>query len=235
MKVIALVLAGGEGRRLLPVTASIPKSLVKFNGVTLIDYTLRLVDTVVDQTVVTVYYKGSLIKKYLERRWPAVICREEPFLLQTGGSLRYQAEFINSWDPAVLLVLASDHVRSINLGNAIRAHLDSGNILTILASPASPEHNQLVLKDEIVVDYLSVGAPVSGDSVSSVGEYIFSWSFLYRKLKEKQEVTFDLSWDLIFHVIKNEEEKVGVFLLDDWADLGTNERIIAYEDKLKKG
>jgi MurNAc alpha-1-phosphate uridylyltransferase len=86
----AMVLAAGFGKRMLPLTKSIPKPMVKVDGVTLIDRVLdRLVLAGVTRAVVNVHYCGDVLIEHLKNRIaPDIeISDERDTLLDTGGGI----------------------------------------------------------------------------------------------------------------------------------------------------
>ena len=65
----AMVLAAGLGRRLRPITANLPKPLVKLANRTLLDYSLdHLVAAGVECAVINTHYLGDQIKQHLSSR-----------------------------------------------------------------------------------------------------------------------------------------------------------------------
>lgn len=86
----AMVLAAGLGKRMRPVTATIPKPLIEVAGRPLIDHALdRLAAAGVDTAVVNVHYMAQLIEAHLKRREHPhiVISDERGELLETGGGI----------------------------------------------------------------------------------------------------------------------------------------------------
>ncbi len=87
----AMVLAAGLGKRMRPVTDTIPKPLVKVGGRALIDHALdRLAKAGVETAVVNVHYLADQIQAHVRRRRrPAVIISDERGeLLETGGGIK---------------------------------------------------------------------------------------------------------------------------------------------------
>jgi MurNAc alpha-1-phosphate uridylyltransferase len=85
-----MVLAAGLGKRMRPLTDTVPKPLVKVAGKALIDYTLdRLADAGVETAVVNVHYFADTIEKHLKTRTrPAIVISDERTeLLDTGGGV----------------------------------------------------------------------------------------------------------------------------------------------------
>jgi MurNAc alpha-1-phosphate uridylyltransferase len=86
-----MVLAAGLGKRMLPITAKVPKPLVKVGGRTLIDFTLdRLAEAGIRKVVVNVHHLADLVEAHLKaRRNPAILISDErEALLETGGGLK---------------------------------------------------------------------------------------------------------------------------------------------------
>ena len=87
----AMVLAGGHGKRMRPLTATTPKPLVKVGGQSLIDRCLdALAGAGVETAVVNVHHLADLIEAHLARRTAPriVISDERGALLETGGGVR---------------------------------------------------------------------------------------------------------------------------------------------------
>ena len=84
-----MVLAAGRGRRLKPLSDTLPKPLLKIAGRTLLDRTLdRLVEAGIKDVVVNLHYLGEKIREHLNKRNEVKITySEEVELLETGGSL----------------------------------------------------------------------------------------------------------------------------------------------------
>lgn len=85
----AMVLAAGFGRRLQPLTLSVPKPLVQVAGRTLIDRTLdRLIAAGVSKVVVNLHHKAEMLEAHLRRRErPELVLSFEEKLLDTGGGV----------------------------------------------------------------------------------------------------------------------------------------------------
>ena len=87
----AMVLAAGQGKRMRPLSASLPKPLVKVDGRALIDRCLDGLAAVgVKRAVVNVHHLADLIEAHLKgRRSPKVaISDERDALLETGGGVK---------------------------------------------------------------------------------------------------------------------------------------------------
>ena len=86
----AMVLAAGIGKRMRPVTATVPKPLIEVAGLPLIDRALdRLGEAGVEEVVVNVHYLADLMETHVKKRQsPKVIVSDERgALLETGGGV----------------------------------------------------------------------------------------------------------------------------------------------------
>lgn len=101
----AMVLAAGYGKRMRPITATIPKVLVEVGGKALLDHLLdRLDEAGVDQVIVNVHYLADLVEMHLSRReTPRItISDERAAMLGTGGAVRKVLPGLGS-DPFLIL------------------------------------------------------------------------------------------------------------------------------------
>lgn len=138
----AMVLAAGLGKRMRPITATMPKPMVEIAGKALIDHGLdRLVEAGIGRAVVNVHYLADLLEAHLARRTePAIVISDERAkLLETGGGIVKALPLLGS-DP--FLILNSDSLwiegpRS-NVARMMQAW-DPGtmDILLLLASTAT--------------------------------------------------------------------------------------------------
>jgi MurNAc alpha-1-phosphate uridylyltransferase len=87
----AIVLAAGLGKRMLPITATLPKPLVKVGGRTLIDFALdRLGEAGVETVVVNVHHFADMLEAHLRtRKMPHIVVSDERAdVLETGGGVK---------------------------------------------------------------------------------------------------------------------------------------------------
>ena len=144
---IALVLAGGRGDRLQPLTRERAKAAVPFGGVfRLIDFTLsNCVHTGLRQIAVIPQYKFASLERHLRERWS--FFRHEvghsltllpPQQRVSGDWYRgtadavYQNLFtLQQVRPRYTLILSSDHVYHMDYGRLIEDHAGSGAELTV--------------------------------------------------------------------------------------------------------
>ncbi len=87
---VAMVLAAGFGKRMRPITETLPKPLVQVNGEAMLDRILdRLVEAGVKTAVVNLHHLGAVIESHLaERTAPEVVFSPEAEILETGGGVK---------------------------------------------------------------------------------------------------------------------------------------------------
>jgi mannose-1-phosphate guanylyltransferase len=133
----ALILAGGEGTRLRPLTLTIPKPAIQ-----LVDrpFLRHMIDWLgrhgVEDVVVASGFGAEVLREALEsgaRAGPSITYVQESAPLGTGGPLRLAA------DEGILderfLVLNGDILADLDLGALMRAHAESGAVATLALYP----------------------------------------------------------------------------------------------------
>ncbi len=86
----AMVMAAGFGKRLRPLTDTVPKPMVKVLGRPMIDVVLdRLVAAGVERAVINLHHLGEVIRGHLKDRQDIeILYSEEPEILETGGGTK---------------------------------------------------------------------------------------------------------------------------------------------------
>lgn len=109
----AVLMAGGKGERLRPLTESTPKPLLKVGDKAIIDYNIdNLISYGVSHIHVTVNYLGEQIEKHFEapQEEVKVNCVREPQYLGTIGSIKFVGTLYND----TILLMNSDLFTNIN-------------------------------------------------------------------------------------------------------------------------
>ena len=137
-----MVLGGGLGKRMLPLTKDIPKPMVRLKGRTLIDHVLdRIADSGVRRAVVNVHYCADKLEAHVrQRKQPAILISDErQQLLDTGGGVTKALPLLGS-EP--FLIHNSDSVWIEGVGSNLERlfsfwNPDTMDSVMLLASAAT--------------------------------------------------------------------------------------------------
>ncbi|MCH5188564.1 MAG: NTP transferase domain-containing protein [Oscillospiraceae bacterium] len=142
----AVIMAGGEGTRLRPLTCDIPKPLVRLVNAPIMEHTIRLLrDNGTTDIAVTCGYLGEKIKEHFGDGSALGVKLSyffEDAPLGTAGGVKNAAGFIDG----DFLCISGSVVTDINLGELISFHKCRGAMATLALtkSPAPMEHSMVV-------------------------------------------------------------------------------------------
>ena len=133
----ALILAAGLGTRLMPLTADIPKALVKVGGMTLLERAVRKLDSEgFSEIIVNVHHHGPKVIEFLAQlEVPGVniaISDETGQLLDTGGGILKARWFLDGKEP--FLVYNVDIITTLSLRKLFDDHLHNQCLATLAVS-----------------------------------------------------------------------------------------------------
>ncbi len=147
-KVLAIVLAGGEGKRLMPLTADRAKPAVPFGGsYRLIDFALsNLVNSGFRQIVVLTQYKSHSLDRHVTITWrlasmlgsyvapvPAQQRVGKRWYLGSADAIFQSLNLIRDEQPDIVVVVGADHVYRMDFSRMVDAHVESGAACTVAA------------------------------------------------------------------------------------------------------
>jgi mannose-1-phosphate guanylyltransferase/phosphomannomutase len=231
----AVIMAGGEGTRLRPLTCDIPKPMVNFFVKPLVQYTIEhLKDYGFENMIFTLMYKPEKIMDFFEDGAAFGVHIEyavEPSPLGTAGSVKNALPSVDS----TFIVISGDALTDINLKRAIDFHKQSKAQATlVLKKMENPLEYGIVITDEhnSIIKFLEKPGwrEVFSDAVNT-GIYILEPEVLDLIPDNKN---YDFSKNLFPDMLQR-GLKLGGFLADEyWCDVGNIESYIkAHEDVLK--
>ena len=148
---VALVLAGGEGRRLWPLTRERSKPAVYFGGrYRLVDFVLsNLVNSGFHRIQVLTQYKSSSLVRHLTRAWPLASTVLDQFVEPVPASMNIgptwfrgtadaiwqNIDLLREADPSDVLVFGSDHVYKMDVRLMLEEHRERKADLTVATLP----------------------------------------------------------------------------------------------------
>ena len=147
-KVLAIVLAGGEGKRLMPLTADRAKPAVPFAGIyRLIDFALsNVVNSGYLKVVVLTQYKSHSLDTHVTKTWrmstmlgnyvapvPAQQRVDKNWYLGSADAIFQSLNLIHDEKPDIVVVVGADHVYRMDFGQMVDQHLETGAGVTVAA------------------------------------------------------------------------------------------------------
>ena len=211
----AVLMAGGRGERMRPLTDDLPKPLLPVAGKPIIDYNIEELEACgIKKIHVTVNYLGELIRQHFEKREgrASVECITEPKRLGTFGSLAY-VEDIATED---IIVMNSDLLSRIDYEAMYLHHRNSKADFTIAAVPYSVSVPFAIMRME--------GECVTALEEKPTFNYFANGGVYIMKsnlIGEIQKGEYLDAPDFILQLIR-EGKKVGSFHIDGtWVDIGS--------------
>jgi glucose-1-phosphate adenylyltransferase len=202
--VLAIVLAGGQGSRLAPLTRDRAKPAVPFGGqYRLIDFVLsNLVNGGFRKIVVLTQYKSHSLDRHLAQTWllsPLVgeYVASVPAQMRTGprwfagsaDAIYQNLNILRDERPSYVVLLGADHIYRMDPREFLQHHIDSGAGVTVAAQPVSVE----MASEFGIIDAGPDGrirrfqekpvepVPMPGDptrALASMGNYVFTTDVL---------------------------------------------------------
>ena len=146
-KVLAIVLAGGEGKRLMPLTADRAKPAVPFAGFRLVDFALsNLANSGYFKIVVLTQYKSHSLDRHVSETWrmstqlgnyvasvPAQQRRGKSWFSGSANAIYQSMNLIGDAEPDIVVVVGADHVYRMDFEQMVQSHINSGARATVAA------------------------------------------------------------------------------------------------------
>ncbi|MCH7686456.1 MAG: glucose-1-phosphate adenylyltransferase [Planctomycetes bacterium] len=208
-RVLTLILAGGKGKRLEPLTWERAKPAVPFGGCyRIIDFTLsNCINSGLRRILVLTQYKAASLDRHINLGW-RFLCRElgefidvlppqqridEKWYGGTADAVYQNIYTIEQTEPEYVLILSGDHIYKMDYSALIRDHIDSGAKATIGCIPVDlKEGSQFGVmqmdSSRRIVNFQEKPAapqPMPDDPnrcLASMGIYVFDAGFLFNEL-----------------------------------------------------
>ncbi|MDF1596462.1 MAG: glucose-1-phosphate adenylyltransferase [Acidimicrobiia bacterium] len=152
--IIAMVLAGGKGNRLFPLTRARAKPAVPFGGhYRLVDFVLsNLVNANYRRIAVLTQYKSHSLDVHLSQTWrlspilgsyvtpvPAQMRRGPHWYAGSADAIAQNLNILSDERPDYVIVFGADHIYRMDPAQMVQQHIDSGAGVTIAAIPVPIE------------------------------------------------------------------------------------------------
>lgn len=217
----AIILAGGEGRRLRPLTDKLPKPMLPVMNQPLIVHIFSLLKRHnITEIAICLGYKGEIIREYCkdgEDFGVTITYFQESEPLGTAGAIKKTASFLNE----DCVVVSGDVLSDVNLTSAIHFHNQNDGLATlVLKETDSPLNYGVVVTDETGKIRHFYDHPdwdeVRSDTVST-GIYIMRPAILDFIPSGKH---YDLTTDLIPALLSKNLPLYGYETSNYWCDIG---------------
>jgi glucose-1-phosphate adenylyltransferase len=212
MRVLGIVLAGGKGTRLYPLTRERAKPAVPFGGkYRIVDFVLsNFINSGIYSVYILTQFRSQSLLQHLSEGWQFGGLLKNQFMIPVPAQMRSQDEtwyqgtadaiyqninLVEQSDPHLVVIFGADHIYRMNIMHMIEFHVQNAAEVTVAAIPAprsqaaefgvieASESGRILGFHEKNPDAPSI--PGDGDRVyASMGNYIFSTRMLLRLLHE---------------------------------------------------
>src|SRR4051794_14582371 len=240
-RVLSIVLAGGEGKRLMPLTEDRAKPAGPFGGsYRVIDFALsNLVNAGYTRIAVLTQYKSHSLDRHISSAWrlapmlgsyvapvPAQQRRGPQWYQGSADAIYQSMNLINDDGPDYIVVFGADHVYRMDASQMVRAHIESGAGVTVagIRVPRTEAYQFGVIQtaeDGVTIDeFLEKPADPPGladspDEVfASMGNYVFSADVLCQALEKDAQTPnsrHDMGGDIIPMLVDDKNAAVYDF------------------------
>jgi glucose-1-phosphate adenylyltransferase len=212
IRVLGIVLAGGKGTRLHPLTKERAKPAVPFGGkYRIIDFVLsNFINSGIYSVYVLTQFRSQSLLQHLSEGWQFGSLLKSQFVIPVPAQMRSAGEtwyqgtadaifqninLVEQSDPHVVAIFGGDHIYRMNITNMIEYHVQKSAEVTVAAIPVEKKHSSEFGVIESAEDGHILGfheknpnAPtMPGDDqrvYASMGNYIFSTRTLLRLLHD---------------------------------------------------
>lgn len=211
MEVLGIVLAGGRGERLYPLTQDRAKPAVPFGGrYRIIDFVLsNFVNSGIHSIYVLTQFKSQSLIEHVEQGWrisdlilghfitvvPAQMRTGQDWYQGTADSVHQNLFLIQRHHPELVAVFGADHIYRMNIRQMIEEHRAKRAGVTVAAIPVKVEEARQLGVLEVDQDWRIVRfeekpaepKPIPGEpgkALASMGNYIFDTDLLIDALTE---------------------------------------------------
>ncbi len=238
---LTLILAGGKGQRLKPLTESRAKPAVPFAGpYRIIDFTLsNCIHSGLRRIHVLTQYQARSLEEHIRFGWNFLPRRLEQFInvrpphhkgegswyQGTADAIYQNIDTLKNDRPKHVMILSGDHIYKMDYGRMLREHLENGSALTIGAVRIPVEDSSRfgifecdekghVLSFEEKPDKGKELPTAPGWCMGSMGIYLFETEELIERLEKDAALGVESSHDFGKDIIPRMIGEVGVYAHD---------------------
>ncbi|QIZ06351.1 glucose-1-phosphate adenylyltransferase [Priestia megaterium] len=243
---IAMLLAGGRGTRLKELTHYIAKPAVPFGGkYRIIDFPLsNCSNSGIDTVGVLTQYQPHTLQNYIGdgKHWnlnrknggvtilPSFQCGlGERWYEGTAHAIYQNLRFIESYNPAYVLIISGDHIYKMDYSKMLKQHKETSADATIsVINVPWREANRFGIMnidpDSKKILNFEEKPEQPKSNLASMGIYIFNWKLLKKYLEQEEKKPFstkDFGKDIIPSLINDNCKLYAYRFKGYWKDVGT--------------
>jgi glucose-1-phosphate adenylyltransferase len=248
-KTLAMILAGGRGERLYPLTRDRAKPAVPFGAIyRIIDFTLsNCLNSGIRRIYALTQYKSTSLHRHIHLGWnilsaplgefveaiPAQQRIDERWYQGTADAIFQNIYTLQVERPDLIVILSGDHIYKMDYRKMINFHLENGADLTVAAIRMDRTLSREFGVIEVDGTWRIIGfqekpedpRTIPGDPegiLASMGIYVFSTEVLVRRLIEdaRSESSRDFGKDIIPMMIGKDQIFAFDFRQGDWGGMG---------------
>jgi len=242
---IAMLLAGGQGSRLMVLTEKMAKPAVPFGGkYRIIDFPLsNCVNSGIDTVGIMTQYQPLELNAYIGTGspWglnrifggvhilpPYAKSKKSEWYKGTANAIYQNINFVDRYDPEYVLVLSGDHIYKMDYDKMLQFHKKKGAdctiaVLDVPLSEASRFGIMNTNEDDSIYEFEE--KPKQPKSTkASMGVYLFNWDVLKKYLKEDEadpDSSNDFGKNIIPNLLKDKKNLFAYQFDGYWKDVGT--------------
>ncbi|OIJ11655.1 glucose-1-phosphate adenylyltransferase [Anaerobacillus arseniciselenatis] len=246
---VAMLLAGGEGKRLQLLTKKLAKPAVYFGGkYRIIDFPLsNCTNSGIDTVGVLTQYQPLILNSYigigsawsLDRKYGGVSVLP-PFQAQEGGNwykgtadaIYQNINFIEQYDPQYVLILSGDHIYKMNYAKMLQYHQEKAADVTISVIEVPWEEASrfgiLNTNEDLSIHTFDEKPENPQNNLASMGIYIFNWDLLKTYLSEDAanlRSSHDFGKNVLPKILDDGKRLYAYKFQGYWKDVGTVESL----------
>ena len=244
---LAMILAGGRGRRLHDLTNKVAKPAVSYGGkYRIVDFPLsNCANSGIDVVGVLTQYESVELNSYVAAggRWGLDSKDSGVYVLPprekadagldvyrgTADAISQNIDFIDQYAPEYLLVLSGDHIYKMNYDKMLAYHKErqADATIAVIEVPLKEASRFGIMNTDGETDQITEFVekpPVPQSNLASMGIYIFNWKLLRKLLladMKNPESSHDFGKDIIPTLLNDGKRLFAYRFKGYWKDVGT--------------
>lgn len=244
-KVVAMLLAGGQGSRLKTLTSKIAKPAVPFGGkYRIIDFALsNAANSGISDIGILTQYKPYLLNTHIGigSSWDydrnvGGLRILPPFTSEDGGrwytgtanAIYENIDYIDELDPQYVLILSGDHIYKMNYNDLLEYHKEKRADVTIAVMEVpwdeAPRFGIINVDEKNRIVEFEEKPPKPKNNMASMGIYMFNWTELRKYLikdNKDKESDNDFGKNVLPKMLGDKKSMYAWSFKGYWKDVGT--------------